>query len=396
MNLHVGLVVAHFSSSYWNLELSLAVGLPKLGHKVTVFTSSRYPPRFRGKIPSLNEEESLLSNSQIDIRRCPVLVEIKEVPYLKSFKTILRNSRSIDLFHSQEHFQIVSHQTCDVANATNKPFVLTQHMYQRVGGVLKLPFWLVDKTIGAHTLRGATSITAISQTAKDFIVAWHAISESRIRVIPIGVMNPRFDLNKNDCHFFRKKLGLKDNEQIVLTISRLTGHKGIKYLIYAIKKVKQTIPCIKLVVIGRGKEEANLRDLARGLGLANAIIFYTDYVPYDEIPLAYAAADVVVLPSLVEPFGIAAVEAMASGKPVIASKVGGLKDIVVNGETGFLVPPRDWRKLAQMLLMLLLDEDTRAKMGKKARERAQEKFDYLEITRQTSEVYREALKETAA
>jgi glycosyltransferase involved in cell wall biosynthesis len=106
----------------------------------------------------------------------------------------------------------------------------------------------------------------------------------------------------------------------------------------------------------------------------------TGWVPFDRLPRLYKQADICVFPSIwPEPFGLVVVEAMAAGRPVIASKVGGLKQVVVDKETGFLVMPGDADDLAQKLEILLDNSNLRNKMGQKARERVEEKYDWRDI-----------------
>jgi glycosyltransferase involved in cell wall biosynthesis len=115
------------------------------------------------------------------------------------------------------------------------------------------------------------------------------------------------------------------------------------------------------------------------------------FVPHDELQRLYGRAAVVACPSRREGFGVACLEAMAHGRPVVASAVGGLKELVMDGETGLVVPPRDPVALRQALERLLRDHDLRRKLGSAGRERARERFSWDTVTNATVAAYKMAL-----
>jgi len=157
----------------------------------------------------------------------------------------------------------------------------------------------------------------------------------------------------------------------VLYVGRLSAEKGVDELVAATSGMN-------LVVAGDGP----LRDRIPGaLG----------FVPHDELQPLYARAAVVACPSRREGFGVACLEAMANGRPVVASAVGGLKDLVVDGETGLLVPPRDPKALRTALERLLGDAALRRRLGAVGRERARERFSWGTVTDATVAAYRMSL-----
>lgn len=168
--------------------------------------------------------------------------------------------------------------------------------------------------------------------------------------------------------------GAPDDPPHVLYAGRLSAEKGVLELVEAARG-------LPLVVAGDGP----LRDRVPGaLG----------FVPHDELRELYRRAAIVACPSRREGFGIAAVEAMAWGRPVVASAVGGLLDTVVDGETGFLVPPRDPGALRVALERLLSDSTLRARLGEAGRRRASERFSPEAVTALTLAAYRDALRGT--
>ena len=180
----------------------------------------------------------------------------------------------------------------------------------------------------------------------------------RVRVIPSGVDIPG-------------EVGEEADPPEILYAGRLSPEKGILELVEAAEGMN-------LVVAGDGP----LRDrvpMARG------------FVPHDELGPLYARAAVVAVPSHREGFGVVCAEAMAHGKPVVASAVGGLLDLVVDGETGLLVPPGDVAALRAALERLLGDRELRRRLGEAGRERVRRQFSWAAVTDSTLEAYEEAL-----
>jgi glycosyltransferase involved in cell wall biosynthesis len=149
--------------------------------------------------------------------------------------------------------------------------------------------------------------------------------------------------------------------------------------------VKKEIPQAHLYILGKGEEEQNLNSLVNKLQLNDAITFLTKPVPNYEIPQLYAECDIYVQPSIVEPYGIAVVEAMACGKPVVGTNVGGMRDTVLDKETGFLVKPRNPVELAGRITMLR-DDELRREKGARARARVEKEFDWEYIASRYQEL----------
>jgi glycogen(starch) synthase len=144
-------------------------------------------------------------------------------------------------------------------------------------------------------------------------------------------------------------------------------------------------PKARLVVVGDGDQALFLQRTARYLGISS----HVDFVGWQTGPALvsfYQQADVVVVPSRYEPFGLVALEAMACGRPVVASSAGGLAEIVMDSETGFLVPPGDDLRLAQRIVQVLLDHGIATRMGLAARERA-ESYGWDSIAARTEQIY---------
>jgi glycosyltransferase involved in cell wall biosynthesis len=204
-------------------------------------------------------------------------------------------------------------------------------------------------------LRGARLVIAASN---DLAERARALGAREVRVIPSGVELP-------------ERVGSEAEPAEVLYAGRLSAEKGVLELLDAAEG-------LNLVVAGDGP----LRDripVARG------------FVQHDELQQLYARAAVVACPSRREGFGVACLEAMAHGRPVVATRVGGLLDLVVDGETGIVVPPRDPAALRSALERLLADPDLRRRLGTAGRDRARMYFSWETVTDATLAAYAEAL-----
>jgi len=201
-------------------------------------------------------------------------------------------------------------------------------------------------------LRGARLVIAASTALAD---SARELGARQVEVIPSGVELPG-------------EVGAEASPPEVLYAGRLSPEKGVEELLAAARGMR-------LVVAGDGPLRARVPG---ALG----------FVPHDELQQLYARAAIVACPSRREGFGVACLEAMAHGRPVVASSVGGLRDLVVDGETGLLVPPRDPAALRRALEQLLGDADLRRRLGTAGRERARARFSWDAVTDATLAAYR--------
>jgi D-inositol-3-phosphate glycosyltransferase len=169
----------------------------------------------------------------------------------------------------------------------------------------------------------------------------------------------------------RAALGLPSDPRILLFVGRIQRLKGLEILLRAFALLKELDARVLVVggqpsTVHESREISRLQHLATRLGVADRVTF-SGAVPHERLPLYFAAADVTVMPSSYESFGLVAVESLASGTPVVATRVGGLTSIVRDGETGFLVPWRDPALFAERLQVLLSDARLRAQLASRAR-----------------------------
>jgi glycosyltransferase involved in cell wall biosynthesis len=235
-----------------------------------------------------------------------------------------------------------------VAARTGKPYVV-----QVWGTDIELARRF--RRIARHVLAGARLVIAASTALADEA---RSLGAGEVRVIPTGVDLPR-------------EAGEEAEPPEVLYAGRLSAEKGVLELVEAARG-------LNLVVAGDGPLRARVPG---ALG----------FVPHDELMRLYERAAVVACPSRREGFGVTCLEAMAHGRPVVATGVGGLRDLVVDGETGLIVPPRDVASLRAALELLLADPHLRHSFGAAGRERARERFSWRRVTDATLEAYAEAV-----
>jgi len=197
----------------------------------------------------------------------------------------------------------------------------------------------------------------------------------------------------------RRALGLPEDKFVVLCPRRLTEKNGVRHAIAALRLLVPEFHGVVLLLVGEGEQRRDLEHLVCAWRLAEHCIF-AGAVPHAQMPLYYAAADVVVIPSVhaagvEEASSIAALEAMAAGRPVVASAVGGLKEIVTPGVTGILVEPGNAASLASELRRLVLDASLRAMLGERARRHVSRHFGPEKFLAQAGEVYARAVAAAA-
>lgn len=191
-----------------------------------------------------------------------------------------------------------------------------------------------------------------------------------------------------DCHHFSPRERPPDTPPTVVAVGRLSAEKGYHVLLAALARVRREEPCARLVICGRGPEEGALRTQAHLLGLGEAVTFagfVADTRPY------LASATLFVMPSLREGLGVAALEAMAMARPVVATDAGGLPESVVHGETGLIVPAGDSEALAEAMLALLRDPERADQMGQAGRARALAHYDRPIVVGRLLALYEEVL-----
>jgi glycosyltransferase involved in cell wall biosynthesis len=234
----------------------------------------------------------------------------------------------------------------------------------------------------APSLRRAGRIIAISQAVRSFLVEVEGAAADKVAVIPYGLDAEAFARTAHPGAFRREIGALR--EPLVGFVGRLTRQKGVDVLLRAFAQVEKVFPTARLILAGDGPDRPALAALAKSLGLQRVMFLGWRGDAADIL----ADVDLLAVPSRWEGFGLVALEAMALGKPVVASRVSALPEIVVPEETGLLASPGDPGELAEAIRMLLSDPRRAAGMGRAGRDRVECEFPVGRMAGRTAEVYR--------
>ncbi len=298
--------------------------------------------------------------------------------WTKRIKQLLREEQ-VDLIHAHEFDAIV--QGTFAAAMAGIPLIATVHG--------KNWFWeKYRRRLAYRWVSRRATMVAVSQNLKEFVIEKVGISRDRLKVVYNGVdvLPPCENADVIEC---RKELGLPETDRIVGVVGNLYPVKGHQYLIDSIPSILNTCPNTSFVFAGRGELETALKEQVHWLGLDGRVHFLG---LREDIPRILALLDIFVLPSLSEGLSMAILEAMIAGKPVVATHVGGNPELVLHGETGFLVPPRDSRALAASVSTLLLNRQQAIQFGHRAKRRAEGEFSLDTMIRTYQALYDECLR----
>ncbi len=230
------------------------------------------------------------------------------------------------------------------------------------------------------------AVVAISEGVRAALMA-SGVEPARIHVVPSGVEAQRFAVTPATRAAARAGFGLDDTAWVLLAVGALEARKGHDVLLDALARLPD--PRLVVLVAGDGSQRNALQARAERHGLGARVRFLGRV---DDVAAVLAAADVAVMPSRQEGLGVAALEAMATGLPVIASRIGGLPEAVVDGETGCLVPPGDVAALAAAIAGLAADPERARRLGAAGQARVQAGFTMAAMARGTLAVYRELVE----
>ncbi|MEM3601272.1 MAG: glycosyltransferase family 4 protein [Candidatus Bathyarchaeia archaeon] len=348
--------------------------LQKLGHEVCIFArevEGKNFPRFR-----------------------LVKFFFDDIPFIRHFGFAFKAGlamRNFDVIHTQYHPCIFAG---NVGSFLKKPHVFTFHGFTpaKVWKNPRQKIKMIDHQIGTNlALRmGVDRVIAVSNYLKKELVKFYKFDAEKIHVIYNGVDTERFN-PKIDGWSIREKYGI-GSKPIVLFLGRLAPYKGPQYLIRAAPQILKEIPDATFVIAGSGRYEVpQLKLLVKKLHVEKAFIF-TGYVADQEIPYMYAACDVFCYPSLWEGFGLTPAEAQACGKPVVAFNTSAIPEVVINRKTGILAAPKDCKELADAIVQLLSDKNTRNKMGLMGWERVRKLFSWDNVAKETEKIYEKVLE----
>lgn len=246
------------------------------------------------------------------------------------------------------------------AKCLGKKVLFVRHQTDRIR---KTTRWLIHTHVAA--------VVAVSGAVKRAL-GTSGIRADKITVIPNSIQLEKFDPSHIDREAIRKELGIAANESLIGAIGKLNRGKGVYELLRAVGMIAEGNSSVKLVFVGDGQEREGLRKEAERLGIGDKV-FFTGV--RKDVERMYAAMDIFVLPSTCsEAFGMVIIEAMAMGKPVIGTMVGGIPELITDRKNGILVPPGDEKALAEAIRIYLADRDFSSRVASAGRQTVESEF----------------------
>ena len=319
-----------------------------------------------------------------DLDRFVAWVEAMNAHMLAAGRTLGRR-HDFDVVHG--HDWLVAGAAAGLAERLRRPYVTTIHATEygrHQGWVDKHPQSYIH---GIETWMAgrADRVITCSHYMRGHVADVYDIAERRVTVIPNGIdpedLQPVPDLDELRGRF------AEPDERLVLLVGRLVYEKGFQLALDALPSVIRRAGKVRFLVAGAGTHESELKQQARRLGLMRHGTFM-GWIGDDVLHSLYRIADLCVVPSLYEPFGLVALEAMASGCPCIVADTGGLREVVPNEDVGLRFRSRDPRSLAEMMERVLTDDELRDRLVTEASEHVL-RFDWADVARQTAELYAE-------
>jgi starch synthase len=366
------------------------------------------------KVLCFGDQRQTLNNESVTGITPEFEFPYQEPRYLRLFDTLFRNLimtgslADVDLIHCHTWYTHLA--GCLLKALLGVPLVLTTHSLEphrpwkeaQLGAGYHVSAWL-ERT----AYQNADGVIAVSRAMQADVRELYGVPPAKVRVIYNGI-----DVSTFKPTFAPDVLAhyhIDPEKPYVLFVGRLTHQKGIMHLLKAIESFRDGVQVVLCASdpdtpeIGR---ETAARIAALQAQAGKRIVWISTFAPREHIIPLYSHAAVFICPSIYEPFGIINLEAMACGTPVVASAVGGIKEVVLPGETGFLVPldekcPDDHKAraslrfakdLARAVNQLLDNPERRREMGIKARQRVLDEFSWTSIAKQTLEFYREVRK----
>ena len=363
---------------------NVAAELGRLGNQVDVYTRAHgdgHPA-----VMDIGENARL-----VHLRSGPHDAVKDELPeYVPAFRDSLlsfqeSDGAEYDMLHS--HYWLSAQAGVDLSEGWGVPHSTTFHTLAKKKLRARVGEYAPKARIEAESraMNRADAILTSTEEEKGDVTRLYGVSDEKVTVIPGGVNLDLF--SPGDKETSRRALGIEE-PKVILSVGRMELLKGIDILVGALPLMFD-LANTRLVVVGgvlgNDREVKRLKAIAQAFGVLDRVTF-AGSVDHEDLPLYYNAADVFAMPSYHESFGLAALEAMACGVPVVASRVGGLRTFVTNGVTGYLIPWHCPEPFAQRLEVILNNPALRASMGQVARETA-ESLGWRRVAASLADVY---------
>ena len=368
----------------------LSKRLIKDGHDITVVTYKE------GNVPYYELDKGVkvyrVDNFMINASNFIDWVMQLNFNMIAKASEIIQKEGEFDVIHA--HDWLVAYAAKTLKHSYNIPLVSTIHATEagRNSGIRDSQQKYINDTEWMLTYE-STEVIVNSNYMKGELQRLFGLPFEKINVVPNGVNLLLYSGIDRDYEFRRRYA--MDNEKIILFVGRLVYEKGVQHLIAAMPKILNGYHDAKLVIAGKGGMMDELKQEANALGLGDKV-YFTGYINGKDVPKLYKAADVAVFPSTYEPFGIVALEAMLSERPIVVSDIGGLNEIVQHRENGMKCYAGNANSIADSILELLYNPELCANVTKKAKAKVRNEYNWNKIAQDTHFIYQKAICETIA
>jgi glycogen(starch) synthase len=309
------------------------------------------------------------------------------VALLEKAVALVNDLKNINVIHA--HDWLVAHAAASLKHAYRIPLVATIHAteYGRHQGHLPGPMNKLIHQIEWWLTFESVRTICCSQYMMEQISSIFDLPPDKVDVIPNGIDSESFKRDVS-VDLYRKQY-VKPGDKLVFFVGRLVYEKGVQTVIEAMTLILSKIPNVTFVVAGSGPHMNQLKSLVDVFHLEDKVKF-TGHIDTDMLSAFYKSADLTVVPSLYEPFGMVVLESMAMGTPTIVADTGGLSEIVVHEETGLKFEPGNPESLADAMLRILTDKELAERLTSDARAYLGDRYNWDKIASATLEVYRRA------
>ncbi len=351
----------------------------RTGHKVHIFAPQWKD--YHGNNPNVFRYPSVETNIKI---KFPI-----SIPYSRKISKVIENL-DLDIIHSQ-HPNLLGSAAMHWAKKKNIPLVFTWHtlydQYAHFASFVpqKIAVWFAVRNARKYANR-CDRVVVPTPSVGEIIKKW-GMTNKNITAVPTGVEEEQFV--NSDRENVRKKYNIEDDEILLLVVTRLTEEKNTEFLLETVSKILESDEKTKFMVCGDGNIKEKLVGKVSDAGLADKVIF-VGIVSDKEKKNYYAAGDIFVYASKSETQGMVLTEAMYSGLPIVAVRATGVKDIVEDGKTGFLVSENK-KEFGEAVQKLIENESLRNKFGEEAKKVAREKYTSSVCAKKMVEVYENAI-----
>jgi glycogen synthase len=364
----------------------LSRSLTERGHEVHVITNEMpgYPAedRDRGVFVHRVAIESPTPNFH-------TWVMMMDHYFAKRAGRLVQETGGFDIVHV--HDWLVQPAGSELKSFFPTTLVTTLHSleFRRSGGIDTPESQMIDSLEWWATYESSIIIVC-SRSMQNDTLAHFKVPDDKMRIIPIGIDPSKFLGRQLDRNKIKAKYGVKAEEKLILFVGRLTSQKGCEYLIRSIPFVSRYFN-VKLLIAGDGYLKGQLESLASETGVRSKT-FFAGHVGDEDLTDLFLSSDVMAIPSVYEPFGVVALEAMAAHLPVVASNVDGLGEIISHEENGILVFPRDASSIAWGISRIFSDPGNTQRLVSNALKDIESKYSWKAVAEDTLNAYRDAVR----